>query len=207
MRDLIGDGDVPVYFEVFNGLRAIQAGEVWSIHYEQCNYFGLDALTAVFRRSGFEVLDAGGCYQEDQYLYVEARPGTSPMAADADGTRSALMRTVRGFEAAYRRCTGVWRHRLEQWRAEGKVVVVWGAGGKGVSFLSSLANANVVRFAVDVNPDRQGCFMPVGGQEVVSPARLREIRPDVVILANALYQEEITQQLVQLGLEAEILVA
>ena len=207
LRASIGGRDVSVYFEVFNGLRSIQDREVWSIHYEQCNYFGADALSGLFRRSGFEVVDAGGCYQGDQYLYVEARPTTVCQSAAVEAECDDLTRTVAAFGRAYRSQSRSWRHRLDQWQAADKTVVVWGSGGKGISFLSSLASAGAVRFVVDVNPDRQGCFIPISGQEIVDPARLSEIRPDVVILTNPLYQDEVARQLEQLGIETELLVA
>ena len=75
VRRMIGQrSNVPLYFEVFNAIRAIEQQETWSIHYEQCNYFSLDTLTALFKRCGFDIIDAGTCYQDGQYLYVEAMP-------------------------------------------------------------------------------------------------------------------------------------
>jgi hypothetical protein len=207
LRESIGDRDVPVYFEVFNGYRSIHQREVWSIHYEQCNYFSLDALSGLFSRSGFEVVDAGACYQGDQYLYVEARPMRMPTSKTVEIDCSDMISATRIFADEYRRRSEWWRQRLDNCRKNNQTVVVWGSGGKGISFLSSLPNSDVVQFVVDVNPDRQGHFMPVSGQEIVDPQQLTKIRPNVVILTNSLYQKEITQQLDQLGMTSEILVA
>ncbi len=195
---------MPVYFEVFNGFRSIQQREVWSIHYEQCNYFSLDAFVGLFARAGFEVTEADTCYQGDQYLYVEARPA----AASEPATDFAeMIPVVKRFADEYASRMDSWRKQLAAWKADNKRAVLWGSGGKGISFLSSLPSSDVVKFVVDVNPDRQHHFIPVGGQEIVAPERLPEIRPDAVILSNPLYQQEITQQLDELGLQPEILVA
>jgi len=46
LRQSIGSRrDVAVYFEVFNAIGSLERLETWSVHYEQCNYFGLDSLT------------------------------------------------------------------------------------------------------------------------------------------------------------------
>jgi hypothetical protein len=206
LRESIGDRDVPIYFEVFNGFRSIQQREVWSIHYEQCNYFSLESFTGLFRRAGFEVTEANPCYQGDQYLYVEARPDRAPTSVPSCDF-AALMPTVEKFAEEYRNRRESWSQRLDRYRAENKTVVVWGSGGKGITFLSSLPAVEMIEYVVDVNPDRQNRFIPLTGQAIIDPARLHELQPDVVILTNALYQKEITQQLDGLGIDCEILVA
>jgi hypothetical protein len=152
------------------------------------------------------VTEAKTCYQGDQYLYVEARPSRSKLAA-GETSCSDIMPTVERFRDEYLECGQLWRRRLDQWRSENKTVVVWGSGGKGISFLSSLPNSSLVSSVVDVNPDRQNHFIPISGQMIVDPTKLTTIRPDIVILTNALYQKEITDQLEQLGIECQILVA
>ncbi|QDV44017.1 hypothetical protein Enr13x_38780 [Stieleria neptunia] len=204
LRESIGDRDVPMYFEVFNGFRSIRELEVWSIHYEQCNYFSLESLTGLFERAGFSVIDADVCYQGDQYLYVEARPGT---ARSPRSDFSSMIPAVDRFAGEYEKRRERWQHRLDTWQDQNKTVVLWGSGGKGISFLTSLSNSGTVAYVVDVNPDRQGCHIPISGQEIIAPRRLAEIAPDVVILSNPLYQHEISRQLTELGLQPEILVA
>jgi hypothetical protein len=83
--------------------------------------------------------------------------------------------------------------------------VIWGAGSKGVAFLSMLGLADEVAFAVDVNPAKHGMFMPGTGHEIVAPERLTEIRPGVVIVMNPVYADEIKQDLSRLGLDANVL--
>jgi hypothetical protein len=105
LRESIGDRDVPVYLEIFNGYRSIQQKEVWSIHYEQCNYFSLASLTGMFERAGFEVTDSGSCYERDQYIFVEARPGDSsstPSRPNADFTD--VLSTARDYMSLGIKC-------------------------------------------------------------------------------------------------------
>jgi hypothetical protein len=84
--------------------------------------------------------------------------------------------------------------------------VLWGAGSKGVSFLSTLdLTTDDVPYVVDLNPHKIGTFIAGTGQEIVAPDFLSDFRPDVVIIMNPVYRQEITQKLAALGLSPGIL--
>ena len=87
-----------------------------------------------------------------------------------------------------------------------KKVDIWGAGSKGIAFLTSLDAGDTVKYAVDVNPYKQGRFMPGAGQEIVAPAFLKDYAPDLVVVMNSIYVDEIRSDLAKLGLEPELLV-
>ena len=55
-------------------------------------------------------------------------------------------------------------------------------------------DGRVVAFGVDIDPEKQGLFLPVTGQRVLSPAEAVAFVPDLVIVANELYAAEIRQQ-------------
>ena len=61
-----------------------------------------------------------------------------------------------------------------------------------------------IRYAVDINPFKHGTYMAGTGQEIVGPAFLKEEKPDVVIVMNPLYRNEISQTLAQMSLSPEI---
>jgi hypothetical protein len=52
---------------------------------------------------------------------------------------------------------------------------------------------------VDINPYRQGHFLPGSGLPIVAPAFLADYRPDVVIVMNPVYREEIARDLETMG--------
>jgi hypothetical protein len=64
---------------------------------------------------------------------------------------------------------------------------------------------DAVEFAVDINPHRRGQFMATTGQEIIGPERLTEDKPDVVIVMNPIYKQEIQADLQKLGLTPEVL--
>jgi hypothetical protein len=98
-----------------------------------------------------------------------------------------------------------WGERIRREADGGRRIVIWGAGSKGVAFLTTLGIRDRIRYAVDINPHKQGCFMAGTGQEVVGPELLRTFRPDLVIVMNPVYREEIRAALRRMGLDPEII--
>lgn len=208
LRRMIGDRPVPIYFEVFNGLRSFEKGEVWSVHYEQCNYFSLNSLAPLFRRCGFDVIEASTCYDDDQYLYVEAVPGDMQVrkADSADVSHIALPDGVRRFAENRAARSSFWQEKLAEFEQQGDRVVVWGTGGKGISFLNAFDTGGVIEYAVEINPDKHGRFVPGSGQEIVAPEFLVDYQPSKIVITNPLYEKEMKGQANGLGLNAEFLI-
>ena len=61
-----------------------------------------------------------------------------------------------------------------------------------------------IDYVVDINPHRQGNYMAKTGQEIVGPGFLREYKPDVVIVMNPIYRDEIAAEMHRQAVEAEI---
>jgi hypothetical protein len=74
-----------------------------------------------------------------------------------------------------------------------------------VSFLSATGGSSEVSCVVDVNPYRQGKYLVSSGHQVVAPASLRESPPDVILVMNPIYCEEIQRDLDSMGVCAELL--
>ncbi len=196
-----------LYFEVFNAWRAFEEQEVWSVHYEQCNYFSLNSLQNLFARQGFKIEEAGTCYQGDQYLFVEATPAPSALCARAIRPQADLSEVLHAFDQIFNEKRELWNRRLSRYRDAGERVVVWGTGGKGITFLNSVPEAHAIEFVAEINPDKQGKYVPGTGQRIVSPEFLAEYQPHKIIITNALYEAEMKSQARELGVKAEFLVA
>jgi hypothetical protein len=52
---------------------------------------------------------------------------------------------------------------------------------------------------------KAGKFIAGAGHEVVLPAALAQLRPDVVLLMNPIYRDEIGALMAGMGVEAEVL--
>jgi hypothetical protein len=83
-------------------------------------------------------------------------------------------------------------------------VALWGAGAKGVTFLNVVPGGADIEPVVDLNPRKQGTFVPGTGQRVVAPGALAGQPLDEVWILNPLYRREIESQLRELGVGADV---
>ncbi|NIA25988.1 MAG: methyltransferase domain-containing protein [Gammaproteobacteria bacterium] len=194
-----------VFIEVPDTMRILMEGAFWDIYYEHCSYFTLGSLGRLLRASGFHLLSLETGY-DDQYLLVEATaPSSGPDAHfPGEDDLDQIAKRVRVFSDAAYAAIRSWERRLEDAEAAGRRVVVWGASSKGVSFLTTLKAGRMVSHVVDINPYKQGKFMPGTGQEIIAPESLTTSPPDLVIVMNPIYLEEIGADLTRLGLAPEV---
>lgn len=205
LRRSIGNRRPGVYFEIFNAFDAFSREETWSIHYEQCNYFSKTSFADIFRRAGFDIIETGTCYAGDQYLFVDAVPAAS-VVETTDGY-SPLPKQLACFSKSHQRKLATWTQRFGDYRKSGRRAVVWGTGGKGITFLNSLDTSDVVSYVVEINPDKQGKYTPGTGHPIVPPEQLASEPPDTIIITNALYEREMRQQAHDIGVDCEFLIA
>jgi hypothetical protein len=206
VRESIGDRPhVVVFFELPDMERVLVERAFWDIYYEHCSYFTLGSLARLFRRTGFEVTELWKAY-DGQYLMLEARPTDGPTEARLP-EEDDLARTreqVAAFERSIAEQHAFLRGQVAGWRREGKKVAVWGSGSKAVSYLTTLGLRDEIAAVVDINPHKHGKFLAGTGHEIVGPDALATLRPDVVVVMNAIYTEEIRADLARRGLSPEI---
>jgi SAM-dependent methyltransferase len=211
LRDLqraLKGSDTVVYFEVPNSTMAFRNLSIWDLVYEHCTYFAELSLRFLFESTGFEVLDIRETYG-GQFLSLEARPmqiTCSPSLPVADALRSWVNLTT-AFAEQFTERRRRWQDKLQVLREEQKRVVVWGGGARAVSFFNLLDTGPELRAVVDINPGKQGTFLAGSGQPIIPPEELAAIEPDLVIVLNDLYRDEITHALHELRLFPEVVAA
>lgn len=195
-----------VFFEVPNAAYVFEHGGVWDIIYEHCIYYTANALQRLFRDCGFDVINVTEAFA-GQYLCLEAQPSMNCEASPADSSDDLrpVPDAVRTFAGRYEAALAEWERRLRQLDAEGRRVAVWGAGAKGAMFLNAFPHRLGLECIVDVNPHKWGLHVPGTGQKVSRPDDLMDHRPDVVLVMNANYREEIGRELSALGLSPELI--
>ncbi|MBI5812518.1 MAG: methyltransferase domain-containing protein [Meiothermus silvanus] len=192
-----------LFLEVPDTCRILEEKAFWDIYYEHCSYFTQGSLGRLLRAQGFKVLENRRDYG-DQYVLAFARADQANQAFPEENDLEGLNRLVRAFKAAAPAAIQDWRNRLEAWHQAGKRVVLWAASSKSVAFLTSLAVSEEVAYAVDINPYKRGHYLPGSGHPVVGPDDLEQAPPDVVLVMNSIYTEEIRRDLARRGLEPEL---
>jgi 2-polyprenyl-3-methyl-5-hydroxy-6-metoxy-1,4-benzoquinol methylase len=198
-----------MYIEVPNVMYTIRQLGIWDIIYEHCNYFNIHSLKHLIREAGFEPVQSYELYQ-GQFIGIEARPMSLQVRTDDPAPQPSLEMEplVNRFGEVYREKVHTWRHLLSDLREQRKKVVLWGAGSKGVNFLNILDIAHeAVEYVVDINPRKHGCYICGSGQQIVPPSFLQDYQPDVIILMNSVYQDEVASAIREMGVTAEIMVA
>lgn len=204
VRSCIGSReDIAVFFEVPDASRILSQGAFEDIYYEHCSYFSAGALARLFRLSGFQVVDLYRGYG-DQYLMIEALPANLP-----DSKPNELEESVVDVVLAAERLSGRVADNLAGWQETISqpgfgTGAVWGSGSKCVAFLEAVGDTERFPWVVDINPHRQGRFLPGSGLEVLAPEALTALRPDSVIIMNAQYEKEIRAQLRQMNVDAAV---
>jgi hypothetical protein len=192
-----------VFFEVPDVVRILEEEAFWDVYYEHCSYFSPGSVGRAFRRSGMTVIGLERGF-DDQYLLIDAgrRGGRAPVGP-GESPEEMEGRALR-FKRGSSRALDGWRRRISSWRAKGRTIACWGAGSKCVSFLTTLHMDQEVDWVVDINPHRQGRFLPGIGKEIMSPDILKECRPDVTIVMNPTYRDEIGSMLQEMEVETQV---
>jgi len=205
IRMTIGDNYPTVFFQVPNFEKCLREGAFWDVYYEHCSYFMSESLKRCFENNGFDVMDLWSDF-EDQYLMVE----TVPLRTWHKDVRlpvdvPAKTGLISSFRSLTENLREAWTRKLTLNMRSGNETVIWGSSSKGVSFLTTLETRSIINFAVDINPNKRGMFIPGSGQEIVGPQDLRDIKPDTVIVMNPVYTEEIKRTLMEMELFPTIL--
>jgi len=207
VKKLGADSGASAYLEVPNALYTLRDGGIWDIIYEHPSYFSPTSFRRMARAAGFSTVDVAETFS-GQFLSLHAElSGSAKVNADSNSVLQQVSELVDQFAAGYRQKVSQWKGRLDKWRGAGQRVVVWGAGSKGNSFLNVVPGADHVAQIVDINPSKHGKFVAGMGQEIVAPDSLKATPPDVVVLMNPVYVDEVRAMLAELGLQPELLCA
>ena len=207
VRRAIGNRlDTIVFFEVPNVTRILHELAFWDIYYEHCSYFSPGSLARLFRSCNFEIVDL---YRDfgDQYLLIEAKPmsDASEKVHQLEENVEDIAKDVKYFSAHHRDKLDYWKNRLKQIDEDERKAVVWGSGSKCVSFMTTLGLKDEIKYVIDINPYRRSRFLPGVGKEIMPPEFLKEYKPDITIVMNPIYQDEIRQMLDDMGVSTEVI--
>jgi SAM-dependent methyltransferase len=160
---------------------------IWDFFYEHCSYFSADSLTTAFCVAGFNVRDVTHVFG-GQYLWLEATLSTAELPiSKRPGEISAMAHEFARAEVSLKLN---WEQKIQALAAHGKVAL-WGAGAKGVTFANLVDPERcLIDCIVDLNPLKQGHFVPGTGHPIVSHLDLPARQVTSAILMNPNYRDE-----------------
>jgi SAM-dependent methyltransferase len=169
-----------IYIEVPCFDWIVEHNAWFDVFYEHVNYFRLADLRAMFGT----VHEAGHLFG-GQYLYIVAdlsKLRRTPIDAPP------LLKLSNNFTASLERSVQI----IQAAPAQGSAI--WGASSKGVIYSLALQRARVaVDCVVDINPAKQGRYLPLSGTRVSSPQEAMDALPEGanLFVMNSNYLEEI----------------
>lgn len=191
-----------IYFETPCVEWILRNRVIWDFFYEHCSLFTAASLRTVFERAGFSVRDVRHVFG-DQYLWLEASLAGEGGEASSDAGR--IPELVQQFAEDERRLCDEWRARIVALRDTGKIAI-WGAGAKGTTFAHLVdPECRLVDCLVDLNPKKQGKFVPGTGHPIVGVEGLAVRDVHTAILMNPNYREENEALLVAAGIAVQLI--
>jgi SAM-dependent methyltransferase len=179
---------------------------VWDFFYEHCSIFTPESLSRAFREAGFDVSSVSPVFG-DQYMWAEARPAATPREEAYDP--SPLVALAERFSEAAAQLKGKWLAALDRSAADApgrSRVGVWGAGAKGVTFANLIdPDATGVHCFIEVNPAKQGKFIPGTGHRIIGPQQIEYERLGTILVLNPNYFDEMQEYLDAAGSPAVLI--
>ena len=200
VREAVGNKHhAKVFFET-PCVEWILAGRVfWDFFYEHCSLFTERSLATAFELSGFHVASTRHLF-DGQYQLIEATPAETPVHAVP--RKDNLLEQAREYATAESSLLQKWKTKIRHYAEKGKICL-WGAGAKGATFANLIdPDCKLLDCVVDLNPRKQGRFIPGSGHPIVDYRDLPRRGITDIVLMNPNYRQENTALLKSNGIQA-----
>ena len=193
-------------FEFPHLLRLIAETQFDTIYHEHFSYLSLTAVERIFRANGLAVFDVDELPTHGGSLRVFAQRGDTGTHPRQERVEQLLRREreaqldkpsgYSGFQARTDRIKNAFLSYLLDAKRQGQTVAAYGAAAKGNTLLNYAGvRPDLISYAVDRNPAKQGKYLPGSRIPIVAEGRLRETRPDAIVVLPWNLKSEVIQQL------------
>jgi SAM-dependent methyltransferase len=187
-------------------MKMVEGNQFDTIYHEHFSYFSLYSAERIFAANGLIIYDVEELQTHGGSLRIYARheaDDSKPETAQLTELRArelkagiATLEYYSTFEARVRETKRSLLAFLISAKAQGKRVAGYGAPGKGNTLLNYCGiRTDFLDFTVDRSPHKQGKYLPGTHIPVYHPDRLREEKPDYVLILPWNIREEIMDQL------------
>lgn len=193
-------------FEFPHLMRLVDENQFDTIYHEHYSYLSLTAVQRIFAANGLTVFDVGKLPTHGGSLRVFSQrsdTGQEPCSHEVSALLQLEAQTgmlSAGYYAGFQANADKLKNEfhaflLEAW-GHGKTVAAYGAAAKGNTLLNYAGiRSDLISFIVDRNPAKQGKYMPGSRIPIVAEERLREKRPDYIVILPWNIKAEIMTQL------------
>tara|TARA_A100001037_G_scaffold135419_1_gene122668 strand:- start:1401 stop:2645 length:1245 start_codon:yes stop_codon:yes gene_type:complete len=183
--------------------RLIEDAQFDTIYHEHFSYFSLLVVEKVFTRHGLYLFDVEELPTHGGSLRIFAARRDGPQRTEGVGLRKVRDDEVAmglyrrdgyaGFQSRVEAIRDGVQAFLGETKRAGKTVAAYGAAAKGNTLLNFCGvDASQIDFVADISDQKQGRFLPGSRIPIVAPDRLRDSRPDYVLILPWNLKREIT---------------
>jgi len=187
-------------------MRLVAGNQFDTIYHEHFSYFSFLAAERVFAAHRLVVFDVeelethGGSLRLYARHVEDSSKPVAPRVRELAAAEEAAGLLRPDYYAAFEeRVKDTKRRLLEfliQARRQGRTIVGYGAPGKGNTLLNYCGiRTDFLPYTVDKSPYKQGKFLPGTHIPVHAPEKIRETRPDYVLILPWNLKDEIIRQL------------
>ena len=186
-------------------LQLMDENQFDTIYHEHFSYLSFGTVEKIFAHHGLRLCDVdeipthGGSLRIYACHMDDARKSAPSVVALREHELARGLRnldTYSEFEARVKNTKRKLLQFLIDARARGKSVVGYGAPGKGNTLLNYCGiRTDFLDYTVDRSPHKQGRYTPGTHIPILAPDKIRETRPDYVLILPWNLQREITAQL------------
>jgi C-methyltransferase-like protein/putative zinc binding protein/methyltransferase family protein len=186
--------------------RLMEQNQYDTIYHEHFSYFSLITVEKIFAAHDLVIFDVEELPTHGGSIRIYARhaddrskPITSAVVSLREGELALGLDCIETYASFSEQVKASKRALLElliQLRREQKQIVGYGAPGKGNTLLNYCGiRTDFVEYTVDRNPYKQGRFLPGSHIPIYAPSRIRETRPDYILILPWNLRAEIVEQL------------
>ena len=186
-------------------LRLMAENQFDTIYHEHFSYLSFVTVERIFAHHGITLFDVEELPTHGGSLRIYGRHDENAALAVTGRVRELRQREIdegfltleryRGFDEQVKATKRKLLTFLIDAKQRGKTVVGYGAPGKGNTLLNYCGiRTDFLDFTVDANPYKHGKFTPGTRIPILAPDRLREARPDYVLILPWNLKDEICAQ-------------
>jgi len=185
----------------------VQFNQFDTIYHEHFSYLSFTALKSVFEKQGLEFFDVqelpthGGSLR----IFTKHKEDTSKEVSLSVANLLNMEKDLgvntlnyyKGFQVKVEKIKCDFLQFLIQCKNEGRKVVGYGAAAKGNTLLNycGIKGTDLIEYVMDASPYKQDRLLPGSRIPVYHPDKIKDTKPDFVIIFPWNLSDEISQQL------------
>lgn len=187
-------------------MRLIKEKQFDTIYHEHFSYFSFICVNRVFNKHGLKIFDVeelpthGGslriyaCHSESKISKIEPRVHDL-LKKETDAGYNNLKHYSAFYQKVKEAKVNILSFLIEK-KKEGKQVVGYGAPAKGNTLLNYCGiKTDLIDYTVDRSPHKQGLFLPGTHIPIYHPDKIKETRPDYVVILPWNLKDEVMAQM------------